>query len=92
MELLNSIRLRWLGKEIGFEKIVLKKNKLIAHFVSNPESHYFESKQFIHILNYLQQHSTACYMREDGNKLTLTFHRVLNVEHAMQTLRPLLLI
>lgn len=91
MELLNSIRLRWLGKEIGFEKIVLKQNKLIAHFIPHQESNYFESEQFTHILNYLKNHPGQCYMRENGNKLTLTFLRVSNVEHAIGMLKPLIL-
>ena len=91
MELLNSIRLRWLGKEIGFEKVVLKQGKLVGHFISNQESHYFESKQFTYILNYLQQHPGLCYMRENGNKLTLTFHHVSGVENAIKVLQPILI-
>jgi transcription-repair coupling factor (superfamily II helicase) len=91
MELLNSIRLRWLGKDIGFEKLVLKQNKLIAHFISRQESNYFESKQFNRILNYLQMHPGQCFMRENGNKLTLTFPRVSNVENAIRVLHPLVL-
>ncbi|NLJ81856.1 MAG: transcription-repair coupling factor, partial [Bacteroidales bacterium] len=91
MELINSIRLRWLGKEIGFEKIVLKRNKLIGHFVSNSESSYFESQQFTKILSYIQQHPSLCYMRENGNKLTLTFHKVSGIEKAIELLKPMAL-
>ena len=36
MELMEAIRLRWLGQQIGLEKMVLKKGTLIGTFIANP--------------------------------------------------------
>ena len=40
MQLLETIRLRWVAKVIGFEKLILKNQKLVCYFVSDPESDY----------------------------------------------------
>lgn len=90
MELLNSIRLRWLGKDIGFEKIVLKQNRLVGHFLSNQDSSYYESEQFTHILDYVKNMKGKCYMRENNNKLTITLLNINGVEEAIRILQPLL--
>ncbi len=90
MELLNSIRLRWLGKDIGFEKIVLKQNRLVGHFLSNQDSSYYESEQFTHILDYVKNMKGKCYMRENNNKLTITLLNINGVDEAIRILQPLL--
>ena len=41
-DLLNTVRLRWEAKKLGFEKIMLRNNVMSAYFVSNQESKYYE--------------------------------------------------
>lgn len=88
-KLFHSIRLRWIGKDLGFEKIVLKANKLIAYFIADPQSNFFESEQFSQILNYIQAHPKACQMKERNNKLSLVFENVTEVESALQFLNAI---
>ena len=45
-ELFHGLRLRWAAKELGFERILLKNNKLRLYFVSNPQSIFFETQIF----------------------------------------------
>lgn len=52
-ELFNGLRLRWISKKLGFEKIVLKENKLKCFFITNSQSSFFETKQFQSILHYV---------------------------------------
>jgi len=61
--LLKSIRLKWLAQSLGFEKIVVKKGKMLAYFISNPDSLYYQSEVFQHILQYIQA-SHCCTFRE----------------------------
>ncbi|RLD53415.1 MAG: transcription-repair coupling factor, partial [Bacteroidetes bacterium] len=49
-ELVNTIRLRWLAKEIGFEKIYMKNEKLTGYFLSNQESAFYQSGNFSKVL------------------------------------------
>lgn len=85
VELMNTIRLRWLAEQLGFEKIILKNKKFVGYFVSNPASHFYQSDAFSAILKYVQSHSQLCKMRQDREKLSLTVTPVASVE-AMNTL------
>jgi transcription-repair coupling factor (superfamily II helicase) len=89
-KLLNSIKLRWLGRDIGFEKIVLKSNKMIAYFIANPQSNFFESENFKGILNYIKLNPRACKMKERNNKLSLVFEKVTKLEMAITHLHTIL--
>ncbi|MBL7813524.1 MAG: transcription-repair coupling factor [Saprospiraceae bacterium] len=52
-ELFDGLRLRWAAKELSFERIVLKNNKLQGFFVGNPQSPFYESAQFQKIMKYV---------------------------------------
>ena len=81
--LLHTIRLRWLARKIGFEKLVLKNHKLTAYFINNPESDYFQSDQFTAILEFMKLNPTWCKMTEDKNKLFMTFREVPGIDEAL---------
>ena len=53
LELFEALRLRWLCKELGFERLILKSRKLRCYFIANEESPYYESAVFHHILQYV---------------------------------------
>ncbi len=52
-ELFDGLRLRWVCKELGFERIILKNNKLRCYFVENPQSLYYESESFQNIFQFI---------------------------------------
>ena len=86
-KLLQTIRLRWIAKDLGFEKIILKANKMIAYFVANSKSSFFQSEQFGVILNFIQLNPKACQMKEKNNKLSLIFEKISTVEMALIQLK-----
>lgn len=85
-ELINTIRLRWIAKKIGFERLMLKNRRMTGFFVSNEDSPYYQSKVFSQILNYVQNHPEACKMREKKDKLTLTFENITHINAALHSL------
>jgi len=87
-QLINSVRLRWLGEVLGFEKISLKNGKLRIHFVSGNDE-YFKSGVFGKILSFVQQNSKSSRMRDAAGKLTLTLETIASVERAIECLKPL---
>ncbi|MFH1321246.1 MAG: transcription-repair coupling factor [Bacteroidota bacterium] len=89
-ELLNTMRLRWLSEEIGFEKLILKQDKLICYFISDKDSPYYQSDLFLKILDYIRQHPASCRMKESKNKLSLSFDVVDSIDKALAVLRPVL--
>ncbi|MBN1119268.1 MAG: transcription-repair coupling factor [Bacteroidales bacterium] len=89
-ELLRVVRLRWLAMDLGFEKIILRNKKLIAHFVSNQESAYYQSPEFVNILTFVQQKPQLFRMKEGNNKLTLTIDNVSSINKAFHILEQML--
>ncbi len=89
LDLFEAIRLQWLGKAIGFEKLVLKKQLLKGYFTSNPASLYFEGDGFKKVLQFVQANPKQCNMRENGNLLTLSFSGVADIHQAIGLLRAI---
>ena len=86
--LLNSIRIKWIATQMGIERIVMKQGKLIGYFVSDQQSAYYNSKQFRHMLQFVQQHGNICKIKEketkNGLRLLLTFENVKSISRALE--------
>jgi transcription-repair coupling factor (superfamily II helicase) len=88
-ELFSAIQLRWVAKNIGLEKLVLKQKKLIGYFIANQDSLYYQSPKFTKVLHYIQANPYKCQMKERNDKLTLVFENVANVRQAIELLEPI---
>jgi transcription-repair coupling factor (superfamily II helicase) len=84
-ELINSVRLRWLGERLGFEKLTLKNEKLRAYFISTKDE-YFSSDTFGKILNFVKTHSRQCKMKDTAGKAMLQIESILTVDSAIELL------
>jgi len=89
-ELFNTLRLQWLGKQIGFEKISLKKNTLKGYFVSNPKSSYYESDQFGKVLAFVQAHPAISNLKEVKGQLRLALSNVNSIDYALHLLKEMI--
>ena len=88
-DLLNTVRLRWIAKDLGFEKIVLRDNLMIAHFVSNQESPYYETETYHQVMQYIISHPKRCALKEAHAKLILTIKEVSTVTQALDIVRAM---
>ena len=52
-ELFDGLRLRWICKELGFERLILKRNKLRCYFIENPQSPFYETPGFNKLLQFI---------------------------------------
>ena len=84
--LFDLIRLRRKAKELGFEKIVLKKERLVCYFINKEDSPYFESNQFKAILEYIKKYPTRAQMKQKNDKLLLSFMHIKSLGRAVETL------
>jgi transcription-repair coupling factor (superfamily II helicase) len=87
-QLINSVRLRWIGERLGFEKISLKNEKMRSYFVSGNDE-YFKSETFGKVLSFVQGHSKRCRMKESGGKQMLIIESIKSVNSAIEILAPL---
>jgi transcription-repair coupling factor (superfamily II helicase) len=88
-ELLEVVKLRWLAMDLGIEKIFLKNNKMILHFISDSSSLFYQSPVFQQILQGVQQYHNICKIQEKNQKLVLTFEPVKSVKKALHYLSKL---
>ncbi|MDE0870968.1 MAG: transcription-repair coupling factor [Flavobacteriales bacterium] len=72
-DLIGTIRLRWLAEFLGMEKVVLKNGKLIAAFIKNQESAFYQEPTFNRILEYLKHHAkdTKMYQRNGALRMSI---------------------
>ena len=82
-DLLNTVRLRWIAKDLGFEKILLRHHNMTAYFVSNQASKYYETPTYMQIMQYIMSHPKR------NDKLQLTVKEVETVTQALELLREM---
>jgi transcription-repair coupling factor (superfamily II helicase) len=85
-ELIRIVRLRWLAKRSGIEKVVLKQGKMAMYLPSNPDSPYYLGHTFGKILNYIKRYPRNCDLREQGSKRSIIIKNITNVASACRCL------
>jgi transcription-repair coupling factor (superfamily II helicase) len=92
-DLLNSVRIKWLAKELGLEKIILKQKRMIGYFVSDQQSDFYQTEAFTRTLKYVQYNSKSVVMKEkqtkNGLRLMITFIKINTVKIALETLQKI---
>lgn len=81
-ELIKSVKLRWLAKQIGFQRLSLKNTNMTGYFPPQ-DSPYFQSSQFGKILDYLKNNHQNCEMKELKGKLIFRVKNVLSIQDAI---------
>ncbi len=85
-ELINVVRMRWAAMKLGFEKITLKNNKMLAYFLSKQDSDYYNSSMFKAALLFAQKNPKLSTLKEQNNRLWLTIDYVKSVGEAITIL------
>jgi len=80
-ELINTLNLREIAKKIGFEKLIIKKGKMVGKFTTTYPS-YFESETFTQVLNYVQKNKKGVSLKEKNQKLMMTFENIKTINEA----------
>ncbi len=84
------VKLRRVAKELGFEKIILKNEKLILYFISNQMSNYYRTPLFSQIIQRIQSKNSSKYqLKENKEKLYLTINSVKTIEKAFSLIEGL---
>ena len=90
-DLLNSVRLKWIAKNLGLERLILKKGKMIGYFVSDQQSSFYQSEIFTKVLKFVQFNTSICKMKEketkQGLRLLLTFDAITSIDTALNILK-----
>ncbi len=88
--LVDTMRLRWMARDLGLEKLVLKSGKMIGYFVSRESSPFYSSDRFGQIINFLRDQPRAANMYQREGSLRISFDGIHTLVHAVERLRALL--
>ena len=94
VDLLDSVRIKWLATKLGFDKIVMKQGKLIGYFVRDQNSLFYQSDHFTRILKYVQANPKLCSIKEkqmrQGLRLLMSFKNISTVQEGLKSLKLIL--
>ena len=88
-ELIQVVRLRWLAKEYGIEKLTLKNEKWIAHLVNNVKSPYYQSESFGKVLAFMAKHPRRCQLREVKGRRSVVISPIRSITEAYAVLKEI---
>jgi len=86
-ELFTTLRCRGVACELGFEKLIMKNEQLRMYFVSNPDSPYFESPTFNHIMSYIQTRTNNARLKQVGKNFMLLVDKMKNMSDVFHFLK-----
>ncbi len=91
-ELFNGIRLRWLCKLIGVERLSLKNRKLRCYFINNPQSSFYETAIFNNLMSYISTkgNEVGLSLKQSNKFLILIKDQVNNLKASRKVLEQLL--
>ena len=83
-ELFDGLRLRWIARKLGFERILLKNNQLSCYFLANPQSPFFESAFFERFMNFVsaQGYKYGVTLKHSAKNLILKKERIRSLSQA----------
>ena len=88
VSLLNSVRIKWKAKQIGFERLILKQHKMVGYFIGDQQSNFYQSNRFMHVMKFAQQNGNLCKVKEketkNGLRLLITFENVKSINKALE--------
>ncbi|WP_310993519.1 transcription-repair coupling factor [Aequorivita marina] len=91
-DLLNSVRVKWLAINMGLERLIMKKKKMVGYFIADQESAFYQSPSFSKVLQYVQSHPRKVTMKEkqtrNGLRLILSFEGITSVDKALKAMEP----
>ncbi len=79
-ELFKIVRIRWKAEFIGFEKLVLKNNKLKGYFVSEKHQSYYQNDKFGKILDFIKLNPKLAALKQVKDKLVFEVNDVKAIQ------------
>jgi len=88
-DLIISLKMRWLSQKLGFERLVIKNEIMIAWLVYSQKSEYYSGPVFPQIIKYLSENPKRGRLKENKEKLILNFGNVKSIQQAFEKVKSL---
>jgi len=83
-ELMEVVRLRWKAMDIGIDKIVIRNNRMLAYFIANPKSPFYQTARFQNVMQNIQKNSKYFKIKEAKDRLALTSENISSIQQSIQ--------
>ena len=94
VELLESVRLKWIATKLGIQRLIIKNGNCLCYFITNQKSDFFQSENFKYIISQIQKKSERLALKEkitpDGPKLLLSINNIKNIKSIKSSLSELI--
>ena len=89
-ELIATVRLRRMGQQFGIEKLILKQDKMLCHFVSDQSSAFFSSANFAKMIRFAQSNPTTVHLKETTERLSMLCDNITSISQAIKKLQEMI--
>jgi transcription-repair coupling factor (superfamily II helicase) len=94
IELIETIKLKWILKKIAIEKIVIKKNKFVGYFINDQNNPFFNSTIFSNLISKIQNLNKIVTIKEKetkkGLRLLLIINNIKNIKKLNEIINKLI--
>ncbi len=80
-DLMRSVKLKWLGRSLGFERLSLRQKSLTGWFTSADS--YFQGEIFGHILEFIRRNPNKAVLKQSKDLLTLKIADIKGLGEAL---------
>ena len=87
--LIETIRLKWKGKQLGFEKINLSQELMKIYLPANPNSRYYNNEIFGKLLSHIGSNPSKFNLKQSSKSLILHVHGINNLRQALEVLEEI---
>jgi transcription-repair coupling factor (superfamily II helicase) len=84
--LIDSVRLKWAGKDLGMEKIVLAEMRMRCYFPGDPNASVYQSNAFAEIMGFVAQNQSKFVVKQTDKALIVQVNQVGNIFEALHVL------
>ncbi len=88
-DLFDTVRCRKMAVEMGFERMILKKDMLKCYFINKPDSPYFESETFKYILDFIQKHTNKARLKQNGKLFMLVVEDIYSMQQLLKFMQQI---
>lgn len=89
LRLFEIVRIRWLAKRLGIERLVMKNNVVKAHFIDPENAAFYKSDVFGKILDFIKHNSAICTLKEVKHRPILIVQNMVEVQEVKKTLQKM---
>jgi len=82
-DLLETVRLKWIAKRLGLEKLMVKRGQMKMYFPADQKAFVYESDAFGKMINYVMNHPQKFTVKQTPNEVLFSANMVDNVAEAL---------